>query len=47
MEMDTYTAASDNLTVAKVQAIYLPLHIVTEYVTDLTAAAGTTTWCSG
>jgi len=39
---DTVTAAADNVTVALVQAAYLPLHICPEWITDLSAAAGTT-----
>lgn len=43
MEMNTYTAASDNVTNALIQAAYLPLQIVSEWITDLSAAANTTT----
>lgn len=43
LELNTVTAASDNVTVKQLNAIYLPLHVQpTEFISDLNAAAETT-----
>lgn len=43
LEVNSYAAASDNITVDQVQVAYLPLHLRdTEFVANLTAAPATT-----
>lgn len=43
LEVNSYAAAADNETNAKIQAVYIPSYIPLEYEADLSAAAGTTT----
>lgn len=43
LQTNTYTAASNNVTVAQVSVKILPTNLTTTYVADLSAVAGTTT----
>lgn len=47
LELDSVTVASDNVTVAQTQAVYLPAYVPMEYICDIDAAAGTTTGSGG
>lgn len=47
LEVDSFTAESDNATVDKVQVDYFPLFIPTEISAELDANAGTTTGSAG
>lgn len=42
LELNSYAAENDNVTDKLVQAAYIPLHIVPEWISDLDAAAETT-----
>lgn len=47
LEVDSKAVASDNQTVAQIQAVYLPSYIPTEFTCTIDAAAGTTTGSDG